>query len=120
MTDLRESKGDTTHKIFTSYRRKDAEDVTGHIYEHIWRRFGKDNVFKNVYSIPPGIDYRKYLSDKVVEHTEPKDWRFMDRVVENMQADEAGVKIAVFCFSRKGDSKPDIEFRLQLVTIARW
>ncbi len=60
------------------------------------------------------------VAGKLFKHTEPKDGWLMDRMMEDMKADEAGVKILVFCFCRGGYSKPDIEFRLQLVMIARW
>jgi hypothetical protein len=44
---------------------------------------------------------------------EPKDRWLVDRVVEDMKANEAGVKILVFCLCGRSHSKPDIEFRLQ-------
>src|SRR5258706_9812326 len=57
------------------------------------------------------------VARKLFKHREPKDGWFMNRVMEDMEPDEAGVKILVFCSCRRGHSKPDIEFRLQFVII---
>jgi hypothetical protein len=35
--------------VFISYRRKDSQDITDHIYEWLEREFGRDNIFKDVY-----------------------------------------------------------------------
>lgn len=51
--------------IFISYRRDDASDVTGRIYDRLIQHFGKPFVFKDVDSIPLGIDFRKHLGDSV-------------------------------------------------------
>jgi len=54
-----------TNHIFISYRRSDSQDVTGRIYDRLISHFGKDAVFKDVDSIPFGVDFRKYLGDIV-------------------------------------------------------
>src|SRR5262245_10108657 len=51
--------------IFISYRRDDAGDVTGRIYDRLAQHFGKPFVFKDVDGIPLGIDFRKHLGDSV-------------------------------------------------------
>jgi len=51
--------------IFISYRRQDSSDVTGRIYDRLAQRFGKEAVFKDVDSIPLGVDFRRHLSDSV-------------------------------------------------------
>ncbi|MEL6814247.1 MAG: toll/interleukin-1 receptor domain-containing protein, partial [Cyanobacteria bacterium J06598_3] len=53
------------NSIFISYRRSDSNYVTGHIYERLRGRFGQDVVFRDVNSIPLGIDYREYLKEAV-------------------------------------------------------
>lgn len=53
------------HSIFISYRRNDSGDVTGRIYDRLLRHFPKDNIFKDVDSIPLGVDFRKHLADSV-------------------------------------------------------
>jgi len=52
-------------KVFISYRRADSEDVTGRIYDRLDAEFGRQNVFKDVDSIPLGVDFRKRLHDEV-------------------------------------------------------
>lgn len=51
--------------IFVSYRRQDAPDTTGRIYDHLVQRFGRGSVFKDVDSIPLGVDFRKHLDKSV-------------------------------------------------------
>lgn len=56
-----------TSKIFISYRRSDSADVSGRIYDRLVNRFGKNLVFKDVDSIPLGLDFKEYLDKKVGE-----------------------------------------------------
>ena len=51
--------------IFISYRRSDSSDVTGRIYDRLVQHFGRENVFKDVDSIPLGVDFRSHLADSV-------------------------------------------------------
>lgn len=51
--------------IFVSYRRQDSGDVVGRIYDRLVQRFGEDAVFKDVDSIPLGVDFRSHLSTSV-------------------------------------------------------
>jgi len=55
------------NKIFISYRRDDTADVTGRIYDRLVQHFGGNRVFKDVDSIPIGVDFRKYLRSLVDE-----------------------------------------------------
>ena len=52
-------------RIFISYRRADSADVTGRIYDRLSAHFGPSAVFKDVDSIPPGIDYKEHLEKAV-------------------------------------------------------
>jgi hypothetical protein len=52
-------------RILISYRRADSADVTGRIYDRLAQRFGKDLIFKDVDSIPLGLDFREHVSDVV-------------------------------------------------------
>ena len=54
-----------SHSIFISYRREDAADVAGRIYDRLVQHFGSTSVFKDVDSIPFGVDFRRHLSDTV-------------------------------------------------------
>jgi hypothetical protein len=52
-------------KIFLSYRREDSAHVVGRIYDRLVQQFGKEQVFKDVDSIPLGVDFRKHLAQVV-------------------------------------------------------
>ncbi len=56
------------YKIFICYRREDSQYVTDHIHTHMVAHFGEDNVFLDVGSIPPGVDFREYLHAQVEAH----------------------------------------------------
>lgn len=51
--------------LFISYRREDSADVTGRIYDHLVASFGEAAVFKDVDSIPLGVDFRTHLQSVV-------------------------------------------------------
>jgi Tol biopolymer transport system component len=48
--------------IFISYRRSDNPDATGRIYDRLVAEFGKARVFKDIDSIPLGMDFRGHLN----------------------------------------------------------
>ena len=52
-------------QIVISYRRQDSADVTGRIYDHLVREFGRASVFKDVDTIPPGADFREAIKSAV-------------------------------------------------------
>jgi hypothetical protein len=52
-------------RIFLCYRREDSESVAGRIYDRLRTRFGRDNVFMDVDTIPVGVDFRKHLDQAV-------------------------------------------------------
>jgi hypothetical protein len=60
-----EPKHVATNSIFISYRRQDSADVTGRIYDRLIQRFEREQVFKDVDSIPLGVDFRAHLGDVV-------------------------------------------------------
>ena len=51
--------------VFISYRRADSADITGRIYDRLTDRFGKEHVYKDVDSVPLGVDFRKHVGDLV-------------------------------------------------------
>lgn len=51
--------------IFISYRRKDSADLVGRIYDRLVEYFGREMIFKDVNSIPLGIDFKEYLNKAV-------------------------------------------------------
>ena len=52
-------------KILISYRRQDSADAVGRIYDRLVAEFGREAVFKDVDSIPLGVDFRTYLDEQV-------------------------------------------------------
>jgi hypothetical protein len=52
-------------KIFISYRRDDSEYIVGRIYEDLCTAYGEKNIFKDVDSIPLGVDFRDEISEVV-------------------------------------------------------
>ena len=54
-------------EVFLSYRRIDSEDIVGRIYEHLTQRFGTDAVFKDVESIPAGVDFSAVIRHALEE-----------------------------------------------------
>ncbi len=54
------------NNIFISYRRDDSSDVTGRIYDRLALKFGPDFVFKDVDSIPLGVNFKQYI-DKIIQ-----------------------------------------------------
>ena len=48
-------------KIVISYRRDDSEAVTGRIFDRLTQTFGKETVFRDIDSIPVGIDFRDHI-----------------------------------------------------------
>jgi hypothetical protein len=54
-------------KLFISYRREDSPADSGRIYERLWPKYGRENVFKDVDSIPLGADFRRILSEAVAK-----------------------------------------------------
>jgi TIR domain len=48
-------------KIAISYRRDDSMDITGRIFDRLTSRYGRNSVFRDIDSIPPGLDFREHL-----------------------------------------------------------
>jgi hypothetical protein len=54
-------------KIFFSNRREDSSHQVGRIFDRFAAHFGKEQLFKDVDSMPFGLDFRRVLSEKVAE-----------------------------------------------------
>lgn len=52
-------------KIFMSYRRADSADSAGRIYDRLVERYERPNIFKDVDSIPPGVNFADYIADSI-------------------------------------------------------
>jgi hypothetical protein len=44
-------------RIFISYRREDSSAAAGRLHDRLWEHYGRDNVFMDVDSIEPGLDF---------------------------------------------------------------
>ena len=51
--------------IFVSYRRSDAPGQAGRIYDGLAQRFGEENVFKDVDSLEPGVDFAEVIEETI-------------------------------------------------------
>jgi uncharacterized protein YecT (DUF1311 family) len=51
--------------VFISYRREDSGGFAGRIYDRLTRNLGPDNVFFDVDSIAPGVDFVDTLNDRL-------------------------------------------------------
>jgi hypothetical protein len=56
-----------TGHIFISYRRTDSADIVGRIYDRLVQQLGRNSIFKDVDSIPLGIDFKSYLDKTISE-----------------------------------------------------
>ena len=63
----RDFKPESPGRIFISYRRSDSADIAGRIYDRLIDKFGRGPIFKDVDSIPLGVDFKEYLDKKVSE-----------------------------------------------------
>ncbi|MCW8889538.1 MAG: toll/interleukin-1 receptor domain-containing protein, partial [Sedimenticola sp.] len=51
--------------IFISYRRDDSREITGRICDRLNNEFGKEMIFRDVDSIPAGVDFREHISKTI-------------------------------------------------------
>jgi tetratricopeptide (TPR) repeat protein len=56
-------------RIFISYRRSDSSMFTGRIHDQLKARFGANTVFRDMYNIPAGSDFRSVI-DKAITSTD--------------------------------------------------
>jgi uracil-DNA glycosylase family 4 len=54
-------------RIFINYRRQDSEGYAGRLYDHLLRHFDAEQVFMDVDSIPPGVDFVTFLDDAIAQ-----------------------------------------------------
>ncbi|MES9968416.1 MAG: TIR domain-containing protein [Candidatus Thiodiazotropha sp.] len=51
--------------VFISYRREDSREITGRICDRLNSEFGKQAIFRDVDSIPAGVDFRKHINKTI-------------------------------------------------------
>src|SRR5215212_7656221 len=49
-------------RITISYRREDSGVITGRIFDRLVIRYGRDSVFRDIDSIPAGVDFREHIN----------------------------------------------------------
>ena len=55
----------TSRRIFVSYRREDTRHMAGRLFDRLAERFGDVNVFMDVDSIEPGVDFAEAIERAV-------------------------------------------------------
>jgi hypothetical protein len=56
-------------RITISYRRDDSDHMTGQIFDRLTAHFGREAVFRDIDSIPPGADFRRHI-DRVLDESD--------------------------------------------------
>jgi TolB-like protein/tetratricopeptide (TPR) repeat protein len=51
--------------IAISYRRDDSSPITGRLYDRLQEKFGPQNVFMDIDSIRPGVDFREQINETI-------------------------------------------------------
>jgi hypothetical protein len=54
-------------KILISYRRADSDAITGRIRDRLIAYYGQESIFRDVDSIPLGVDIRDYIAARLDE-----------------------------------------------------
>jgi WD40 repeat protein len=57
--------GPTASGVFISYRRQESSGIAGRLYDRFAARFGDDQVFMDVDTIAPGVDFRQVIAQAV-------------------------------------------------------
>jgi hypothetical protein len=52
-------------RIAISYRRSDSEEITGRIFDRLATHYGRDAVFRDIDSIPAGVDFRTHVGSEL-------------------------------------------------------
>jgi WD40 repeat protein len=60
-----DTKSSSSPRVFVSYRRDDAGDAAGRIYDHLVEQYGAESVFIDIDTIPAGADFVQVISEAV-------------------------------------------------------
>jgi hypothetical protein len=58
-------RSDAPHPLFLCYRRSDADDAAGRLYDRLVGAFGVDRVFMDIDSVPLGIDFVDHVTEQI-------------------------------------------------------
>ena len=56
---------ETSRSLFVCYRRDDAPDAAGRIYDSLADAFGRESVFMDIDTIPLGVNFVSYISQQL-------------------------------------------------------
>ena len=56
-------RSDLMPRLSISYRRSDSEAITGRIFDRLIGHYGRKSVFRDVDSVPVGVDFRSHIQD---------------------------------------------------------
>lgn len=56
---------EVSHSLFVCYRRDDAPDAAGRIYDSLADAFGRESVFMDIDNIPLGVNFVSYISQQL-------------------------------------------------------
>lgn len=62
---LKSLKHESPSNIFICYRRADSDHISGRIYDRLSQHFGENAIFKDVDSVPLGVDFRFFIDDVI-------------------------------------------------------
>jgi hypothetical protein len=54
-------------RVFISYRRLDSEGYVGRLHDHLMQHFPPEDIFIDVASIQPGVDFVQAIEDAIAE-----------------------------------------------------
>ena len=54
-------------RITISYRREDSGVITGRIFDRLVVNYGRASVFRDIDSIPPGVDFREHINEVLTQ-----------------------------------------------------
>lgn len=57
MSEDQDNEARASHKIFLNYRREDSSGYAGRLYDRLTARYGAENVFIDIDSLDPGVDF---------------------------------------------------------------
>lgn len=53
------------HQVFISYRQEDSAGSSGRVYDRLVRRFGPNRVFRDIATIPPGVEWDPFIESSL-------------------------------------------------------
>lgn len=51
--------------IFIGYRREDSAAVAGRLFDRLRQRFGKDHIFRDIYTLYGGAEFTNVIRERI-------------------------------------------------------